>query len=284
MSVGGNPGFTLSVAGHPHLCVTLTSWWGFSVAHLMIRQRSKHTKLLTFGLFDSIYQSLIDRFIPWIGASWDLGRFNSLSNFAFARRSLTLLERACHLAANCDIPMEDIFFQRRQYVVQPILYHSPTVMGNNASTWDDIPVKLQQLCQLANLQGSFVMVREAVDTQDIWHSIYFKNKLILFGQWNRLGKPMISLSSVCFCNVRLTYTSLPKPFISRFFDIQVRTKYQNESVSQSSIPSFPPYRRLGKWILSESLRLSRWSIRFFWGGVHLGRRQSENCVDEYCAE
>ena len=34
---------------------------------------------------------------------------HSWSSFALARRSFTLLERACHLAAKCHVPMDDVF-------------------------------------------------------------------------------------------------------------------------------------------------------------------------------
>ena len=90
---------------------------------------------------------------------------HSWSSFALARRSFALLERACHLAVKCDIPMDDIFNPSRRNVIQPILYSQNDDVQNTVEEiplqWNDLPALLKNLCRLDYLENRYIMIREA---------------------------------------------------------------------------------------------------------------------------
>lgn len=127
---------------------------------------------------------------------------HSWSSFALARRSFKLLERACHLAAKCEIPMDGIFCLARHDVIQPILYNQKT---DAQKTWEEIPLQweelptcLRNLCRLDCLENRYIMIREAKNghsrylasdkfQQDIV-SVWFMEQT-----WKANDKPVIQL-------------------------------------------------------------------------------------------
>lgn len=89
---------------------------------------------------------------------------HSWTSFALARRSFRLLERACHLASKCEIPMDDIFCPARRNVVQPLLYNQQVESDSCQEVslgWDDIPQSLRDLCRLDSLENRYIMIRQA---------------------------------------------------------------------------------------------------------------------------
>ena len=190
---------------------------------------------------------------------------HSWSSFALARRSFTLLERACRLAAKCEIPMDDVFHPDRYDVIQPLLYNQ-TKQGVKADfdgqlRWEDLSPALWNLCKLDCLEKRFVMVREAKNG----HSRYLAS--------DKFQQDIVSVWSM-----EQTWKANDKPVVRLFLQGQADflkfNKAINYQMSRYTHPDKTPGMHSDQWTPHHQRRkriiLSRDGSRVCRRNCHVG--------------